>query len=100
MMVATGMWDEVLLMNATLENSPVEAIAPGLTRQWLHGGKIVVFKLENSSRELTDAWFEAVLESYKACQPGQLYLSLQDLSARNLTTTPYGRKRIGELTKL
>ena len=87
-------------MTTTIENSPVEEICPGLTRQWIRDRRIVVFKLTNSSRELTDAWFAAVVETYKQCPPGQSYLCLQDLSQGNLTITPYGRQRTSELSSL
>src|SRR5512144_1348868 len=80
--------------------SPVEAIAPGLTRQWLCDRQIVVFRISSVSREVVDAWIDTVkatMESWPANRP---YLAIHDMTSEKIALTPYARARAEELLPL
>jgi hypothetical protein len=78
----------------------VETIAPGITRQWLHNGDIVVLKIEGSTREMVDTYCK-LAEDVMANWPAErLYLMVYDFTSPKTMMTPYARERIREMTPL
>lgn len=80
--------------------SPLEEIAPGLTRSWLFDKRIVMFRLSSSSREVADAWVECVKETMEHWPKGQTYLAIHDMTSDKVSLTPYARKKAEELVPL
>lgn len=80
-------------------DSPIEHVAEGVTKQWIHDGKILVMTMENPQRDTVDAWAEEMLRIHQAWPAAQRYLTLQDQSADSMTVTPYLRERAGEVDK-
>ena len=80
--------------------SPVEEIAPGLTREWMFDHQIVVFKISTIARPVVDAWIDLVkltMENW----PGNLpYLAIHDMTSDKVSLTPYARSRAEELIPL
>jgi hypothetical protein len=83
---------------ASPESAPsVETIAPGITLEWLCDGRIPAFTMKTSARASIDAWIEKLKEVGKEWPAGQPFLSLQDISDKNVGATPYFRARIEEM---
>src|SRR5947209_7569230 len=76
----------------------VEQIYPGITRIWMHGGRIVCYSITTIARPAVDAWMESTHELVHSWPRHLPYLSLHDIS--EATLTPYIRKKTGETALL
>lgn len=73
-------------------------LAPGLIRETLHHGRIVILRVDSVTRETLDIGYNAVYELQEACSSSRLpMLLLYDLSPYNFTITPYVRQLISRL---
>ncbi len=75
----------------------VERIVPGLTREWLCDGRVVVYRLADEQRATIDMWIDAFrvdLLNWPADRP---ILIIHDFSSRDTDATPYARQRAHEL---
>lgn len=78
-----------------------ERLSPALTREWVADRKIVVFRLEDITRETIDKWAVEATNSLLEWPSDQPFLSLQDFSkVYHLTITPYLSKKSKELVAL
>lgn len=78
----------------------VEEIVPGLSRESLRNGCILVLHFTASSRTVVDAWYQTMRDTYENCQPDQPFLCLQDMTHPNIEITSYARVRSVEMAKL
>jgi hypothetical protein len=72
------------------DEGAVEQIAPGVTREWRHNRRVVIYKVSTVDFASVEAWTKSVVELIKSLPPGQPYLSIQDFSGATLT--PHIRK--------
>jgi hypothetical protein len=80
------------------EASPaIEAVAPGITLEWLHDGRIPVFTMATVARTSIDAWIERLKKLTQEWQADRPFLSMHDISDRNVGATPYFRARVEEI---
>ncbi len=89
-------------MNASLNSTNTEPreIAPGLTQEWLHGGRVEFFKLTDATRESIDAWIDTALETLAQWPANRPYYGLVQMSlsvAHVVIVNGYARQRIEEL---
>lgn len=78
-----------------------EVVAPGVFRHWLHNGGIVVFTLQNVSRETLDAWAKATKECVEQWPVDRPFLNVHNFQpVPNMSFTPYLRQKSGELVQL
>src|SRR4030042_2161438 len=83
---------------ASPEASPsIETIAPGITLEWLHEGKIPVFTMATVARASIDAWIERLKKLTFEWAADRPFLSLHDISDKNVGATPYFRGRVEEI---
>lgn len=74
----------------------VHEIAPGVSLEWLHDGRIYVVTLTNVRRETIDAYVE--LNKSLIRQVGNtLALTLQDVSDSNMGLTSHVRQKTAEI---
>lgn len=79
-------------------SEPVE-LTPGLTFQWLFGDFAICFTALHASRTLIDTWANKVLEVARDWPAERPFFVLQDFSAKDCASTPYGRAKNKELQK-
>jgi hypothetical protein len=73
-------------------------IAPGVSRQELHEGRIVILQIATVAREAVDAAYETVLEVHQRCEEkGQLFLFAYEVSSPQMFMTPYIRSMVNKL---
>jgi hypothetical protein len=75
-------------------------IAPGITFEELHGGKILYIKVRTVERTAIDKWYAAVEERLKTWAIDQPYLVVYDLADKNVGFTPYMRHKAASVTDL
>jgi hypothetical protein len=88
--MATNAPDQAAPVPPKADEGPVEQIAPGVTREWRHNRRVVLWKVSTVDFASVEAWTKAVVDFIKTLQPGQPYLSIQDFSGATLT--PHIRK--------
>ncbi len=74
-------------------DSPLEALAAGVTKQWLFGKRILALTGRSPTREAVDAWIAAFKIELAACPPERPFLVLIDFSSREAGMSPYSRQR-------
>ncbi len=72
-------------------------IAPGVTCDLHHDGKILLFRINTVKRDAIDAWFKYVRDRISEWDPSQPYLSLYDFSDSTAGFTPYMRQKANEI---
>lgn len=70
----------------------IEHIHKFVTREWVYDRKIVVFSVENTSRDTADAWANGIKEILATWPKEKPYLAIYDVS-KIMSLTPYARKR-------
>ncbi len=75
----------------------IEQIAPGITRQFLHEGQIVVFTLTDSSRETIDTWVRLINEMATVAPTDRPLFMLHDISS--IYMSPYARGKLQNLAQ-
>ncbi|MCC7449677.1 MAG: hypothetical protein IT324_19820 [Anaerolineae bacterium] len=79
--------------NSSPTNSPaIEQLSPTLSREWIADGHIVVYTLQDGTRTTIDRWVKAFTADIAAWPEDRPFLVIHDFSARQVTTTPYGRE--------
>jgi hypothetical protein len=78
-------------------DSAVEQIAPGLTREWRHGRRMVIYTLTNPSRQAIDAYIDSNIELVKSWPRDQIMYNVQDISHKNMVLTEHFRARLTEV---
>ncbi len=79
------------------EVSPIEQVAPGVLRQWLHNGNLICYEISDTSRPAIDAWINAARATANSWKFGQPVLSLYEFTDRKMQLTPYLQRRASEL---
>lgn len=79
--------------------SEPEEIIPGLSCEWLYDRRVVVYTLKSASREVVDAWVTTGRQTAQEWPSNLPYLALHDISAPNLSLTPYARQQSREALK-
>jgi hypothetical protein len=74
----------------------VEQIVPGLTLEWFFDRRVSVLTLSSIEFEAIDAWLETAVRVARERPAGQPHLGVHDMSSKNLTLTPYLRKKVQE----
>jgi hypothetical protein len=89
-------------MDATgADNDPsFEQITPHVTREWLYGRRILVFRVTSFEDAEVDAWAKVYIEALTAWPPDRPFLAVQDISYRLFALTPRTRARIAEVYRL
>jgi hypothetical protein len=83
---------------ASPEVSPaIETVAPGITLEWLYDGRIPVFTMATVARASIDAWIERLKKLTREWQADRPFLSMHDISDKNVGATPYFRGRVEEI---
>ena len=83
---------------ASPEAAPaIETVAPGVTLEWLHDGQIPVFTMKTVVRASIDAWIDRLKKLTAEWQANRPFLSLHDISDKNVGATPYFRGRVEEI---
>ena len=81
--------------------TPIEQLAEGLTRHYLYDKQIVVFTVEDIHQHTIDAWAEAVKHEVLNWPAERPFLNIHNfLNVKNMSFTPYIRKKSAELTPL
>jgi hypothetical protein len=83
------------MSNVTSTSSPhtIERLSPSVSREWLLGKTIVVYKVTDAHRESIDTWAEACAVDITNWPGDRPVLIIHDLSARGIALTPYARER-------
>lgn len=82
-------------------DSPTEQLAEGLTRHYLYDRQIVIFTVENIHQHTIDAWADAVKHEVLNWPADFPFLNIHNfLNVKNMSFTPYIRKKSAELTPL
>lgn len=66
-------------------------IASGLVKEELHGGRIIILRINSVSRETIDMAYETVTEIHHRCGDDLPFLLVYDVTPKNMTITPYIR---------
>lgn len=78
-----------------------EYVAPGVTRRWLDGGRIVWFSIHSIERSVIDGWVKITEEAITNWPEERPFLTVQDFSnCDGLALTPYVRKNAEYLANL
>jgi hypothetical protein len=77
----------------------VEQLSPGVRREWLLDGRIVVYVLTSSSRETADVWVETFKADIARWPNDRPFLVLHDLTAKSVAATPYAVWRAREMVE-
>jgi hypothetical protein len=76
------------------ESTTQQELVPGIHREALYNGRLVVFKIEKMTRKVVDAWIDACDKEMQRClEEARPLLILQDLASPNASQTPYSRER-------
>lgn len=78
-----------------------QVITKGLTREWLNDGRIVVFTLENPSRDVVENYIRANLELMHEAEDSkqELVIVMHDISDPNMSLTPLLRDRLNDIAQ-
>ncbi len=82
---------------SAVASSSIERLTPGLTREWLYDGTIVVYTLVDAHRETIDAWIDAFKADIGRWPAERPFLLMHDFSVKGVISTPYARSRAQEL---
>ncbi len=82
------------------DDPDLEQITPHVTREWLCGRRIVVFKVTSFEDAEVDAWAKVYIEALAAWPPDRPFLAVQDISYRLFALTSRTRARIAEVYRL
>lgn len=80
-----------------MEPSSIEQLSPGVKREWLFAGKIVVYTVTDSRRESVDAWISAFKSDLMGWSADRPFLLIHDISVRDAAATPYLLARVQEM---
>ena len=83
------------ILDRTLVNPQV--VAPGVTFEWTHEGRIVLFRLTTIARDSLDAYAEHYIRAVGDASATQPFLAMVDFSHDEMSFTPYLRQKINEM---
>lgn len=72
-------------------------IVPGLTMEWLFDGRVYIATLSSIKHQTVDAFVDLNKQIIQHYPPNEFALTVQDVSAANLTITSHLRQRVGEI---
>ncbi len=75
----------------------IEQISPGVRREWLLDGQIVVYILSDASRATANVWVETFKADISRWPSDRPFLVLHDLTAPKVAATPYALIRAKEM---
>lgn len=75
----------------------IEQLGTGVTRQWLHERRLVIYSVTGGGIDITNAWADNVIQDMQAWVAHQPILSLQDLTQSGISV--YGKARTEDIFK-
>lgn len=75
----------------------IEQVAPGLTLETRHNGRLYLWTITSMSQVTIDAWFDRGIQIVQNLKPGEENCALYDLSNAGMPT-PYLQHRLKEFT--
>lgn len=88
-----------LLQLPAKSDSSLTTIMPGLTFQWLKGGRIAAFTLTSHAHQVIESYFQANYSLMDEAErtPDEWMVMLHDISDKNIVMTPLFKNRLDEI---
>ena len=74
-----------------------QAIASGITFEWVNEGRIIVLKLATVARDALDTYAEEYIRLLNVSTKAQHFLAIVDTTSSDVSFTPYVRQKINEM---
>ena len=78
-------------------DTDAKQLSPNVSFRWLHDGKTFETRITSSTRADIDIYAEANIAALRMWDKSAKFYSLQDVSDKNVTITPYFRSRLEEV---